>query len=146
MERSTETSQVERLLDASLGLFDALGYAATPVPAIASRAGIAVGSVYRHFSSKEELANALFRREKRRLADALFSGLDLDAPAQVVFAQIWGRLGDFAVDHTEALSFLELHHHAAYLDAGSRDLAASIDADIAALVQRWQERKEIRTG
>jgi len=145
-QKVVATPQVERLLDAALSTFDALGYSATPVPTIADRAGIAVGSVYRHFSSKEELANALYRREKLRLADSVFTGLDLDAPAELVFARIWERLADFAVEHTEALCFLELHHHGAYLDAASRDLAASIDADIAGLVLRWQERGEIRSG
>jgi len=146
MTSTVEGPQVENLLDAALTTFDALGYSATPVPAIAERAGIAVGSVYRYFPSKEVLANALYRREKQRLADALFTGLDVDAPADATFAAIWERLADFAVEHSEALCFLELHHHGAYLDTASRELAASIDAQIAALVRRWQERGQIRGG
>jgi len=141
-----EVPQVENLLDAALSTFDALGYSATPVPAIAGRAGIAVGSVYRYFPGKEDLANALYRREKQRLADALFTGLDVDAPAEAAFALIWERLADFAVDHTEALCFLELHHHGAYLDDASRDLAASIDARIAGMILQWQQRGQIRDG
>ncbi len=141
-----DTAPVDTLLDAALKTFDELGYSATPVPAIAGRAGIAVGSVYRHFASKEELANALYRREKQRLADALFRDIDLDGPAETAFTRIWERLADFAVDHTEALCFLELHHHDAYLDAASRELAASIDEQIAALVTTWQARGEVRSG
>ena len=137
---------MDSLLDAALTTFDALGYSATPVPIIAGRAGIAVGSVYRHFASKEELANALYRREKQRLADALFRDLDPDQPAEVVFTRIWERLSEFAVAHTEALCFLELHHHDAYLDAASRELAASSDRQIAELVTTWQARGEIRAG
>jgi AcrR family transcriptional regulator len=146
MPPTVDITQAENLLDAALTTFDALGYSATPVPAIAGRAGIAVGSVYRYFPSKEELANALYRREKQRLANALFAGLDVDASAKAVFAQIWERLADFAVEHTEALCFLELHHHGAYLDAASRDLATSIDAQITGLVRRWQKHGEIRAG
>jgi len=140
------TTPAERILDAALSTFDSLGYSATPVPAVAERAGMAVGSLYRHFASKEAMANALYRREKQRLADALFAELDVDAPAQAVFAGVWGRLADFAVEHTEALCFLELHHHGAYLDAASQELAASIDGNIADLVRRWQGRGEIRAG
>jgi len=146
MSTTLKVPQVENLLDAALAAFDALGYSATPVPVIAGRAGVAVGSVYRYFPSKEALANALYRREKRRLAAALFVGRDDDGPAEVVFAILWERLADFAVAHTEALCFLELHHHGAYLDAASRGLAASIDARIAQLVLRWQERGQIRGG
>jgi len=146
MSATLEVPQVENLLDAALSAFDELGYSATPVPAIAGRAAVAVGTVYRYFPGKEELANALYRREKERLAGALFTGLDLDVPAEVAFATIWERLADFAVDHTEALCFLELHHHGAYLDAASRDLATAIDTEIAGMIHRWQERGEIRDG
>ena len=70
--------RLDVLLDAALAVFDELGYAATPVPVIAQRAGVAVGSIYRYVSGKEQLANELYRREKRRMAMALFDGVDLD--------------------------------------------------------------------
>lgn len=140
------TDQVDHLLDAALGTFDELGYSATPVPAIAGRAGMAVGSVYRHFPSKDALANALYRREKLRLAEALFTGIDPERPAAETFTEVWDRLASYAVDHTEALCFLELHHHGAYLDQASRELSAAVDADIAGILARWQARGDIRDG
>ena len=96
MSATLEVPQVENLLDAALSAFDELGYSATPVPAIAGRAAVAVGTVYRYFPGKEELANALYRREKERLAGALFTGLDLDVPAEVAFATIhrWQERGE----------------------------------------------------
>lgn len=137
---------MERLLDAALATFDELGYSATPVPAIAERAGVAVGSLYRHFPSKEALANELYRREKQRLAAILFGDVDAEAPAVEVFDTVWDRLTDLAVERPEALCFLELHHHGAYLDASSRQVAAAIDESIADLLRRWQSRGEIRPG
>ncbi|MFF8609862.1 TetR/AcrR family transcriptional regulator [Streptomyces sp. NPDC015346] len=49
------------VVDAALGLLAEQGYAGCTMAAVAARAGIATGSVYRHFPSKGELAVELFR-------------------------------------------------------------------------------------
>ena len=51
----------ERLLAAAQELIETGGYGAASVLAIADRAGVAAGTLYRHFSSKEELFASLFR-------------------------------------------------------------------------------------
>lgn len=63
-----------RLLRAAQSLIEEDGYGAASVIAIAERAGVAAGTLYRHFSSKEELFVELFRtvgdREVRSVLDA----------------------------------------------------------------------------
>lgn len=56
------TSTRERLLQAAQELIEEGGYAAASVAAIAERAGVASGTLYRHFASKQELFVELFRR------------------------------------------------------------------------------------
>jgi len=51
----------ERLLRAARQVIEGGGYGAATVAAIADRAGVASGTLYRHFSSKEELFVELFR-------------------------------------------------------------------------------------
>jgi AcrR family transcriptional regulator len=51
----------ERLLRSAQELIEEDGYAAASVIAIAERAGVAAGTLYRHFSSKEELFVEVFR-------------------------------------------------------------------------------------
>ncbi len=64
----------ERLLVAAQDQIEAGGYAATSVLAVAERAGVAAGTLYRHFASKEELFVEVFRsvcaREERAMAAA----------------------------------------------------------------------------
>jgi AcrR family transcriptional regulator len=70
------TGTRERLLVAARELIEEGGYGAASVLAIAERAGVAAGTLYRHFASKEELFVEVFRsvceREERamRLAGA----------------------------------------------------------------------------
>jgi AcrR family transcriptional regulator len=51
----------ERLLRAAQELIEEGGYAASSVAAIADRAGVAAGTLYRHFESKEDLFVEVFR-------------------------------------------------------------------------------------
>ena len=51
----------ERLLDAARQLIEEGGYGTASVIAIAERAGLAAGTLYRHFGSKQELFVDVFR-------------------------------------------------------------------------------------
>ncbi|MBA3496207.1 MAG: TetR/AcrR family transcriptional regulator [Gemmatimonadales bacterium] len=55
----------QRLLRAALDLYTTVGFRATTTPAIAARAGVAEGTIYRHFSGKEHLLNEVFRGAQR---------------------------------------------------------------------------------
>ena len=46
------------------------GYASASVQAVAARAGVATGSVYRHFPSKADLFAEVFRRASQREVDS----------------------------------------------------------------------------
>jgi AcrR family transcriptional regulator len=61
----------ERLLVAARELIEEGGYGAASVVAIAERAGVAAGTLYRHFASKEELFVELFRAVCDREVEAM---------------------------------------------------------------------------
>lgn len=115
----------DEILAAALDLFVERGFDATSVPAVATAAGIAAGTIYRHFDSKETLVNELYRRCKAALMTSLLDEFPLAAAPRVQFHTFWTRLGAFAAAHPRALAFLELNHHAAYLDHHSRALEES---------------------
>ena len=55
----------QRLLRAALDLYTTVGFRGTTTPAIAARAGVAEGTIYRHFSGKEHLLNEVYRDAQR---------------------------------------------------------------------------------
>ncbi|GAA2103907.1 TetR/AcrR family transcriptional regulator [Actinomadura alba] len=118
----------ERILSAALALVAEQGYAGCSVAAVADRAGIATGSVYRHFPAKALLFADVFRTVSQREADALasaaerapggarariaamietFAGRALRAPRQAY--ALLAEPVDPAVD-AERLIFRRLHH------------------------------------
>src|ERR1700694_3570765 len=52
-----------RIIAAARRLFDRKGYADTAMEEIADRAGVAVGTLYNYFPSKDDLLLAILRRE-----------------------------------------------------------------------------------
>ncbi len=134
------------VLDAALALFEQRTYAGTAVPAVAARAGVAVGSVYRYFPGKEALANAVFRRAKSDLLAAVraeVAQVSVDRSA-VVVAAWWRGLARFAQEQPAALAFLEHQQHATYVDAASRAVSAEVEEAALAVLRSGQEAGEIR--
>lgn len=52
----------QRLIAAALDLFTTIGFRGTTTPMLAERAGIAEGTIYRHFRGKDALLNAAYRQ------------------------------------------------------------------------------------
>ena len=52
------------------------GYVAAPVAAVADRAGVAVGTVYRHFPSKSDLFAEVFREASQHEVDAMRTAME----------------------------------------------------------------------
>ena len=67
--RADAQRSIESLLRAALAVFAASGVDA-PVREIAERAGVGVGTLYRHFPQRSDLVAAVFRHEVDACADA----------------------------------------------------------------------------
>lgn len=74
MEKSAQTKAL--VLHTALGMFRSKGYAKTTMRAIATEAGVSLGSAYYYFASKDELVLELYResvKEQRTAADAVLA-------------------------------------------------------------------------
>jgi AcrR family transcriptional regulator len=78
--RKAETR--ERIVAAALDQVAEGGYASASVQAVAGRAGLAVGTIYRHFPSKADLFAEVFRRASQRELDVIVEvAAAVDRPA-----------------------------------------------------------------
>jgi AcrR family transcriptional regulator len=125
-KRPTTGDKRDAILAAALGLFARLGYAATPVPDVAGAAGVAAGTIYRYFASKDDLLNCVYRTWKRRFLDELSVGFPESGTSREQFSHLWRAMLRFAAASPAAFDFLESHFHAPYLDAESRALEDEI--------------------
>ena len=72
----------QRIVDAAMLLLSTGGFGAVTIGAVAQRAGIATGAVYKHFDSKAQLCAEIFRRAtEREVAVVRETALREGAPA-----------------------------------------------------------------
>lgn len=105
----------EDIVRAATSLFAEVGWGATSIAAVAERAGVSTGNVYRYFASKEELLGAAvpdaFVDELRRLTrariEALHAVRDIDSLAKgAPYRAIAGELMDLSIANRERIVFL----------------------------------------
>jgi AcrR family transcriptional regulator len=65
------------------------GFHGASMSAVASEAGVATGTAYTHYASKDELVLAAYRETKAKLAAAATADLDPAAQAGARFRSIW---------------------------------------------------------
>ena len=93
---ATNVGTRARLLSAAQALIEEGGYGAASVVAIAERAGLAAGTLYRHFSSKEELFVEVFRSVCAREEQAMREAAERHDPAGTAAGRLETVLATFA--------------------------------------------------
>ena len=78
MARPKSEDKRNAILDAATRVFAERGLTAAPTSEISRRAGVADGTLFTYFKTKDDLINALYREIKLELADAMMS----EFPAQ----------------------------------------------------------------
>jgi TetR/AcrR family transcriptional regulator, repressor of fatR-cypB operon len=136
----------EAILDAAMRTFTENTFAGSSMADVAQRAGVAVGSIYRHFPSKESLGNSVHQLWKGRALSAVIAAVDPTAPSRTAFGQMWRALARFAAEHPDAFAFLEYQQHQAYLDSAGRATSHELTEFARGLVVRGQQAGEIRPG
>lgn len=128
----------EAILEAALQLFNERGFHGTSVPELARRAEVATGTLYRYFDSKEAIVNALYQEGKAQLTQAVAEAMMSESSWRGRFRALWEGLFRFDRQHPGMIPFLELQHHADYLDATSRALSDGSAQGLFALVAGGQ--------
>jgi AcrR family transcriptional regulator len=144
MARTELTRQ--RLVRAALELFTTQGYHPTTTPQLAKRAGIAEGTIYRHFSGKRQLLSELYRGAGR-WATRLAREADAAAgPPRDKLARLGDLLSDGAVREPAVVRLFFLQDVSPLLDDRAREAAREFRAALEGVVAQGKAEGIIRPG
>jgi AcrR family transcriptional regulator len=90
MARSKSEDKRNAILSAATKVFAERGLGA-PTSAISQAAGVAEGTLFTYFPTKDELINALYREIKLELADAMMSNFPRRTGIRNRFQHVWDR-------------------------------------------------------
>lgn len=102
---TTPTSTKDKLVRAALEIGAQDGLEAATTAAIAARAGVAEGTLYRHFPSKDDLLIEVYRGIKRRIFEAIIDGEDGDEAPDARLKRVWRLLYEAYRADTESFMF-----------------------------------------
>jgi AcrR family transcriptional regulator len=115
------------------------GFHGTSMHAIANAAGVATGTAYVHYESKEDLVLATYLEVKQELADAVLDGLDPSATPADRYRRMWLAAHAHLREEPERARFLTQmeespYHeraHALLLERGDRLVEEATRPDMA---------------
>ncbi|MGH9105621.1 MAG: TetR/AcrR family transcriptional regulator [Acidimicrobiales bacterium] len=138
--RSDARRNVQRVLEAAEEVFAAEGLA-VPIDEVAKRAGVGVGTIYRHFPTKEALFEAIVQVRLERLVERAAELSTAADPGDALFSYISELVG-VAAEKKDLLDEL------ARAGIDSKQLHAGVKADLErcfeTLLQRAQAAGEVR--
>ncbi len=136
----------EAILDAAAEVLRARGFQAMSMDEIAARVGIAKGTIYLHFASKDALAAALVARGIAALTTCI-DGLDPDLPVLERLDRILRAMLEGAIHHDHGAPFLDSAapelKRLIETDERCADLVRGLRSRLTALIDEGQRRGEI---
>lgn len=105
MSRPKSDGKRKAILEAALRLFAERGVAGTPTAAISKAAGVAEGTLFRYFKTKDELINELYL-VLRKMFDEQLKALPADADVRGRLRFVWDKYLDIGLAHPEYVAVI----------------------------------------
>ncbi|MFT5705000.1 MAG: AcrR family transcriptional regulator [Shewanella sp.] len=97
----------QAVLDTALTLFVSQGFYATSTASIAKKAGVATGTLFHHFPSKNELMNHLFLSIKQEFADSIIASISDSGDLKQDGEHLWYSAIQWAMDNPLKQEFFQ---------------------------------------
>jgi AcrR family transcriptional regulator len=94
------------ITEAALKLFTERGFQGTSTAQISKGAGVATGTLFNYFPTKEELINSLYFEVKGRLSRSMGKGIEDESTFQDKLRKLWSNLTNWGVDNQEEFLFV----------------------------------------
>jgi AcrR family transcriptional regulator len=89
------------ILEAATRIFAERGLTAAPTSEISKQAGVAEGTLFTYFRTKDDLINVLYREIKLELADAMMSGFPRRKSVRARLRHVWDGYVNWGVTNPE---------------------------------------------
>ena len=132
------------ILDTTLRLIVQRGLEAAPMSLIAQEAGVGMGTIYHHFSGKDELVNVLYRELKQRTHTAMMTGHEESAPVRERFFRMWRNLFDLYLAEPDLYRFLTQYSLSPTITQESKDLGMRLWQEPIRLIEQGQAQVMVK--
>ena len=141
---SSKSEKRQRILDAALHVFAQKGFYNTKVSEIAREAGVADGTIYNYFKSKDDILILLFEDRMDWILERLETELQGDVESQIrTYISLHLGIAEIAPDLAEFIT-VELRQSDKFLRDYANEKFVNYLRILTALIQRGQSEGVIR--
>jgi len=111
----------EAILNTALTLFVTRGFYGTPTSLISKEAGVATGTLFFYFKTKEELIDTLYLRVKAEAAAAMRRKLDDEQETQGKLRRLWVNAVEWGIKNPAKMQFMEQFAHSPFVSTTAHE-------------------------
>lgn len=134
----------EKILKSALKLFTKQGIDKTSTQQISEDVGIASGTLFVHFKTKQDLIDAIYVSIKEKSFFGLGQLIDYKDTAEENINRISTSLIEYFVKNYNDFIFMVLIENAPQISQNARDTAAKGYKDIVNAVKKWKKEGELK--
>lgn len=105
----------EQIYKAAIELFNRNGFDKTPTSQIAKEAGVAIGTLFHHFKTKEDLINSLYLKCKESMIGRTLSCVDEEKTYRSKIKRIYVNFLKWGLDCTDEFLFFQQFSNSVYI-------------------------------
>ena len=109
------------IMEAALKLFTERGFQGTSTAQISKEAGVATGTLFNYFPTKEDLINSLYFEVKGRLSRSMGKGIETESIFQERVRRLWSNSINWGVDNQEEFLFVGQFCSSPYITKYTRE-------------------------
>jgi AcrR family transcriptional regulator len=142
--RPKSVSKRNAILDAATRLFSERGLTAAPTSEISKQAGVAEGTLFTYFKTKDDLINALYRGIKLELADAMMSDFPRKKNVGTRLRHVWDRYVNWGIANPKRRKVLAQLQVSEVLTNESRDAGSAPFVEFQIMIRDAMEQRVFR--
>ena len=144
MARPRSEDKRNAILDAATHVFAERGLTAAPTSEISKQAGVAEGTLFTYFKTKDDLINALYREIKLELADAMMSGFPRKQRVRARLRHVWDGYVNWGIANPKQRKVLAQLQVSEVLTKESRDAGSAPFVEFQAMIRDAIEQRLFR--
>jgi len=133
-----------QILDAALQLFVENGFHGTSTAEIAKTAGVATGTLFHHFKTKQELINSLYLNTKEKMLLAVNEDYNAKKPFKINIKTLWLKFSYFAIENSDMFQFILIFHSSPYITSLTKEQIETRFDDLIKFYKKGMECSEIK--
>jgi AcrR family transcriptional regulator len=133
------------ILEAATRLFAERGLAAAPTSEISKWAGVAEGTLFTYFRTKDDLINSLYREIKLELADAMMSDFPRKKNVRTKLRHVWDRYVKWGIANPQQRKVLAQLQVSEVLTKESRNAGSAPFVEFQTMIRDAIEQRIFRS-